>query len=197
MTDADEIPEVAPAVEDTPAENAVPEGAPTDAAAPEGAPEEDEASEDALFNDQADSAEDFLNGLLDVLDMDGEAVAEIEGDAIVVDITGPDLGILIGRHGATLEALQEMTRAAVQHQTSARARLVLDVGGYRQRQREMLERRARAIAAKVCQGGRPVELEPMSAYERKAVHNALVSFPGVKTHSEGEDPDRRIVISPS
>lgn len=165
-------------------------------AAPEGAGADQEPDDD-LLDDQADAAEDFLNGLLDVLDLEGEAEADIEDDAIFVEIHGSDLALLIGRHGATLEALQELTRAAVQHQTQERARLLLDVGGYRDRQRELLERRARTAAARVRKTREAVALEPMNAYERRLVHTALVDFPGVTTVSEGEDANRHIVIKPA
>lgn len=153
--------------------------------------------EDSLLDDQADAAEDYLNGLLDVLDMDGEAVAEIEGDTIVVDVDGPDMGLLIGRHGATLEALQELVRAVVQHQIQARARITLDIDGYRKRQRALLERKVRGLAAKVKKERRPITLDPMSSYERMVVHTALANFSGVVTTSQGDEPDRRIVIRPA
>jgi spoIIIJ-associated protein len=152
---------------------------------------------DALLDDQADAAEDFLNGLLDVLDMDGEAQAEIEDDSIFVDVEGPDMGLLIGRHGVTLEALQELVRAAVQHQTESRVRIVLDIDGYRKRQRALLERKVRGIAAKVRKDRRPVTLDPMTPYERMVVHTALSGFSGVITTSQGDEPDRRIVIRPA
>lgn len=154
------------------------------------------APEGDLLDDQADAAEDFIHGLLDVLDMDGEAEADIADDTIEVRIEGPDMGLLIGRHGSTLEALQELTRAAVQHQTASRARLVLDIEGYRDRQRSIVERHARAAAAKVRKTRRPIELEPMTSFERKAVHSALTDFEGVRTASEGEEPDRKVVIYP-
>ena len=153
-------------------------------------------TEDDLLDDQADAAEDFIHGLLDVLDMDGEAEADIADDTIEVRIAGPDMGLLIGRHGSTLEALQELTRAAVQHQTASRARLVLDIEGYRDRQRSIVERQARSAAAKVRQTRRPMELEPMTSFERKVVHSALTDFDGVRTASEGEEPDRKVVIYP-
>jgi len=150
-----------------------------------------------LEDTQADTAEDFLNGLLDVLDMDGEAEADIEDGVILVDMNGPDMAVLIGRHGLTLEALQELTRAAVQHKTSSHARLTLDIDGYRERQREILERKARNLAAKVRAEGRPIALDPMNAYERRVVHAILTDFGGVTTASEGEDPERHVVIKPA
>lgn len=166
------------------------------AAAVEAGPEDlDQA--DSLLDDQADAAEDFLNGLLDVLDMDGEAQADIEDDSIFVDVDGPDMGLLIGRHGATLEALQELVRAAVQHQTESRVRIVLDIDGYRKRQRALLERKVRGIAAKVRKERKPVTLDPMTPYERMVVHTTLAGFSGVVTTSQGDEPDRRIVIRPA
>jgi len=158
-------------------------------------PQNAEPDED-LLDDQADAAEDFIHGLLDVLDMDGEAEADITDDTIEVRVAGPDMGLLIGRHGSTLEALQELTRAAVQHQTASRARLVLDIEGYRDRQRSIVERHARATAATVRKTRRPVELEPMTSFERKVVHSALADFEGVRTASEGEEPDRKVVVYP-
>jgi len=109
----------------------------------------------------------------------------------------PELALLIGRHGATLEALQEVTRAAVQRQVGGRAFVNLDVEGYRARRREILERRARSAAAKVRRSGKAQALEPMPAFERKVVHDALTRFNGVETTSEGEEPNRRVVISPA
>lgn len=155
------------------------------------------SEEDDLLDDQADAAEDFLEGLLDVLDMDGEAEADFEGSTIMVRLTGPEMGILIGRLGTTLEALQELTRAAVQHATAARAILNLDIEGYRQRQRERIEQQAVRVAAKVRASRQPVEMEPMSAYERKVVHDVLSAVDGVVTGSEGEEPERRVVIRPA
>jgi spoIIIJ-associated protein len=155
-----------------------------------------EEPSDDLLDDQADAAEDFLNGLLDVLDMDGEAEADIADDTIEVRVSGPEMGLLIGRHGSTLESLQELTRAAVQHQTASRVRLVLDIEGYRDRQRDMLERRARSAAAQVRKTRRPMSLDPMTSFERKVIHTALAEFEGVRTASEGEEPERRVVIYP-
>jgi spoIIIJ-associated protein len=166
-----------------------------DSARDEGEAPAAEAEGDFL-DDQADAAEDFIHGLLDVLDMDGEAEADIADETIEVRVSGPDMGLLIGRHGSTLEALQELTRAAVQHQTASRARLVLDIEGYRDRQRSIVERQARAAAAKVRKTRRPLELEPMTSFERKVVHSALSEFDGVRTASEGEEPDRKVVIYP-
>jgi spoIIIJ-associated protein len=156
-----------------------------------GAPERD------YLDEQADAAEDFLNGLLDELDMDGEAEADIVDDSIAVRLEGDDFAVLIGRGGVTLDALQDLTRAAVHTKTGERAILTLDIGGYRDRQRTRLEERAKEIAESVRSTGAPVSLEPMSSYERLIVHQALANEVGITTSSSGEEPDRFVVVSPS
>jgi spoIIIJ-associated protein len=150
----------------------------------------------ADFEGQAIAAEDFLHGLLETMDFDADVSASTSSQAAVVELIGPELGLLIGRHGATLEALQEVTRAAVQRKTQGRAWVNLDIEGYRARKRAMLERQARTAAAKVRKSGRPLALEAMPAFERKVVHDALTDFRGVRTSSEGEEPNRFVVISP-
>jgi len=151
----------------------------------------------ADFEEQAVAAEDFLNGLLDTLMLDADVSVSTSSQAAVVELIGPELGLLIGRHGSTLEALQEVTRAAVQRRTQGRAWVNLDIEGYRARKKAMLERQARTAAAKVRKSGRPQALEPMPAFERKVTHDALTDFRGVRTSSEGEEPHRYVVISPA
>ena len=158
-------------------------------------PEPTVAAED--LQAQAEAAEDFLDGLLDAMDLDAGVCATTTSRAAQVELTGPELGLLIGRRGSTLEALQEVTRAAVQRQLGQRAWINLDIEGYRARRRVLVERRARSSAAKVKKTGRPQALEPMSAYERKIVHDSLADFRGVRTSSEGEGLDRHVVISPT
>jgi spoIIIJ-associated protein len=160
--------------------------------------EEDEDFEpDPALEEQADAARAFLDGLVRTMGLDAELNASTSRDAAMVELSGPELALLIGRHGATLEALQEVTRAAVQRQVGGRAFVNLDVEGYRARRREILERRARSAAAKVRRSGKAQALEPMPAFERKVVHDALTRFNGVQTTSEGEEPNRRVVISPA
>ncbi len=146
---------------------------------------------------QAEAAEDFLNGLLDRLDLEAEVTSTLTAQAAHVELSGKELGLLIGRRGATLEALQEVTRAAVQRQIGERAWVNLDIEGYRARRRVIVERRARQTAARVRKSGRAQDLEPMSAYERKIVHDSLADFRGVRTSSEGEGLERHVVISPT
>ncbi|MFA5786044.1 MAG: RNA-binding cell elongation regulator Jag/EloR [Actinomycetota bacterium] len=159
--------------------------------------EADEALEPAAveaLDAEADLAEDFVIGLLDALDIDGEVDVDVRGDTVNIDIVGPSMGLLIGRRGATLEALQDLVRMAVQRQTGRRTRLVVDAEGYRVRRQSMLVEQAHKAASRVKASGAPERLDPMSAYERKIVHDALASTSGVVTVSEGEEPYRRVVI---
>ena len=163
----------------------------------EAADDEEEFFEaDADTQENAALAEDFLRGLLDTIGLEAQLVSSAGRDAARVEISGPELALLIGRHGSTLEALQEITRAAVQRQVESRAVVNIDIEGYRARRRAILERRARSVAAKVKRSGKPQTLEPMPAFDRKVVHDALTNFRGVRTSSEGEEPNRSVVISP-
>jgi spoIIIJ-associated protein len=152
---------------------------------------------DPAAQQNAALAVEFLSGLLSTIELEAELDASTDRDVAHVDLSGPELALLIGRHGSTLDALQEVTRAAVQRQVSGRALVNLDVEGYRARRRAILERRARSAAAKVRRSGKPQALEPMAAFERKVVHDALTDFRGVQTSSEGEEPNRRVVIMPA
>jgi spoIIIJ-associated protein len=118
----------------------------------------------------------------------------VEGDSAQLDLTGEDLGIMIGRRGQTLEALQDLTRAAVQRRLKARARLVVDVEGYRARRRSSLADYARSIAERAKERGTEIELEPMNAYERKIVHDAVSEIEGASSFSEGEEPTRKVIV---
>lgn len=148
------------------------------------------------LEEQGGAAEEFLRGLLDVLGLEGEIEVHPGTRAVAVDVSGPEMGLLIGRHGSTLEAAQELVRAAVQRKLATRARVNLDVEGYRARQRSQLERRARDVAARVRRSRRAVTLEPMSAFSRKIIHDALSRFSDITTTSEGEEPNRRVVVRP-
>lgn len=143
------------------------------------------AREDAL---------DFLEGLLDAMDLDGEVQVELVEEQVRASVNGPELGILIGRHGRTLDSLQELLRAAVQHQAGGRVLLTLDIEGYRERRREAVEEQAREMAEQALEEGE-VRLEPMPAFERKVVHDTVTDIEGIISHSEGEDPDRYVVLT--
>ncbi len=124
-----------------------------------------------------------------------QVVARVEEDYIHLDVQGPDLAVLIGRHGQTLEALQYLVNLAVSRVSDERRRVLLDVEGYRRRREETLQRLAARLAEQVRRSGQSVALEPMSAHERRVIHVTLQDHPGVTTRSEGEEPYRKIVIS--
>ena len=147
--------------------------------------------------EQAELAEDFLAGLLERMGVDADLDHnEVEGTMYVDILAGGDegIGLLIGRHGQTLDSLQELMRSAVQRQTESPCRVMVDIEDYRKRRRSQLADRARASAAKVRRTGRPERLEPMNSYERKIVHDVATEVGGVETGSEGEEPERRVVI---
>jgi spoIIIJ-associated protein len=150
------------------------------------------------LEEQAEVAEEFLLGLLDRMDVDAEVDHNVVDGVMYVDIlAGQDaegMGLLIGRHGQTLDALQEVVRCAVQRRTESRCRVMVDVEDYRKRRRSQLIQRAKSVAARVGRTGRPERMDAMNPYERKIVHDAAAEVGGVETASEGEEPDRRVVI---
>jgi spoIIIJ-associated protein len=150
------------------------------------------------LEEQAELAEDFLDGLLERMGIEAQIEHRIVEGAMYVDIVGAEdgegMGLLIGKHGATLEALQELVRSAVQRRTASRCRVLVDVEDYGKRRRSQLADRARQVARRVRRTGRPETLEPMSPYERKIVHDAASEVGGVDTASEGEEPERRVII---
>jgi len=124
-------------------------------------------------------------------------IAQVEGTAYVeiwADNEPDSLGVLIGKHGATLEAIQELTRTVVYRRSGERCLVLVDVEDYRKRRRAQILRRAREVARRVRQSGREEALDPMNAYERKLVHDAIAQLGGLQTESEGEEPTRRVVI---
>lgn len=166
----------------------------------------DEAGTDAEERHSADNkdlfqeseiAADYVEGLLDILDYDGDIDELIQAGRPVVEVVGGRLQSLVGQRGATLEALQELTRLAVFRQTGKPSRLLLDVGGYRANRRKELAAVAKNAAEKVKEYGEPIKLEPMSAFERKCVHDVINALPGVESESEGVEPSRRIVVRPA
>lgn len=148
---------------------------------------------------QGEVVRGFLLDLLDAFGLDGEVTATpAEEGAIELDVTGGDLGLLIGPKGQTLQAVQELSRSILQRQLpgETHARIRIDVAGYRQRRREALERFVRQIADEVRSSGVQKALEPMSPPDRKVVHDTVNDIEGVRTLSEGEDARRRVVILP-
>jgi spoIIIJ-associated protein len=181
--------------EETVVEQAAVSGAPPAAGEPEEPAGDGPPSEDDLFH-ESEVAADYLEGLLDVLDMDGDIDELVSGDRPMVEVVGEGLESLVGQRGATLEALQELARLAVYRQTGVPSRLLLDIGGYRATRRQELAAVARNAVERVREHGEPVKLEPMSAFERKCVHDVINAIEGVASESHGVEPNRRIVVQP-
>jgi spoIIIJ-associated protein len=149
---------------------------------------------DGLLVREGDIAADYLERLLDIVDYDGDIDLDVENDRAIVAIVGNDLTALVGPRGETLDALQELTRLAVQQQTGVRSRLMLDVGGHREARRSELQKLASDTAARALETGEPVRLAPMNPFERKVVHDALSDIAGVFSESQGELRHRRDVV---
>lgn len=149
------------------------------------------------LDEEAELAADFIEGLLDRFDLPGDLEIEIHEDQAFVNLQDVDSGILIGRRGATLEALQELVRSAVQRQTERRAHVRIDVEGYKARQTEKLRDKCREAIAQVRETGEPYRLEPMDSYERKLMHGLVAKTGGVTSASEGHESKRRVVIHPA
>jgi spoIIIJ-associated protein len=160
--------------------------------------EEDGDEEDDLnsLEEEGEIAADYIEGLLDIADLDGDIDMDVEGDRAVVSVVGATLDELVGDDGEVLEALQELTRLAVHRRTGTRARLMLDVGGFRARRRTELAELGRSVAAEVSRTGEPKKLRAMSPFERKIIHDA-VAVAGLRSESEGEEPNRRVVVFPA
>ncbi|MBV2354841.1 single-stranded DNA-binding protein [Streptomyces sp. J2-1] len=148
---------------------------------------------------EGEIAADYLEGLLDIADLDGDIDMDVEADRASVSIISDsdrDLQKLVGRDGEVLEALQELTRLAVHRETGDRSRLMLDVAGYRAQKRTELSELGVQAAADVKSTGEPVKLKPMTPFERKVVHDA-VKAAGLRSESEGEEPQRFVVVLPA
>ncbi|MEV7724687.1 protein jag [Streptomyces sp. NPDC101733] len=149
---------------------------------------------------EGEIAADYLEGLLDIADLDGDIDMDVEADraavSIVSESAGRDLQKLVGRDGEVLEALQELTRLAVHRETGDRSRLMLDIDGFRAKKREELTALGAQAALDVKASGEPLKLAPMTPFERKVVHDAVAAA-GLKSESEGEEPQRFVVVLPA
>jgi spoIIIJ-associated protein len=150
----------------------------------------------ADLEQESEIAADYVEGLLDVADLDGDIDMDVEGDRALVSVVGATLQELVGPRGEVLEALQELTRLAVHRQTGVRTRIMLDVGGYRARRRTELTAVGQDAAEDVGRTGVARRLEPMTPFERKIVHDAVAAA-GLRSESEGEEPNRRVVVLPA
>jgi spoIIIJ-associated protein len=156
----------------------------------------DDDDDSSLLIQEGDIAADYLERLLDIVDFDGDIDLDVENDRAVVAIVGSGLQALVGPRGETLDALQELTRLAVAQKTGVRSRLMLDVSGHRQMRRTELSALATDTARRVLDSGDPARLAPMNPFERKVVHDAIAAIAGVYSESEGEEPNRRVVVLP-
>jgi len=169
----------------------------TDEGTEPGERSEDDGPVDLVdLEQEGEIAADYVEGLLDIADLDGDIDMDVEGNRAVVSVVGATLDELVGRRGEVLEALQELTRLAVHRQTGERARLMLDVGGYRARRRAELTEVGRDAADEVKRTGTPKSLAVMTPFERKVVHGAVADA-GLRSESEGEEPNRRVIVYPA
>jgi spoIIIJ-associated protein len=144
---------------------------------------------------EAEIAADYLEELLDIADLDGDIDTYIEGDRAHVSIIS-ESNVLVGADGVVLDALQELTRLAIMTETGERSRLMLDVAGYRERRRKELEALAANAVGAAKESHEPVPLAPMNPFERKVIHDAVAAA-GLTSESEGEEPDRHVVVLPA
>jgi spoIIIJ-associated protein len=162
---------------------------------------EDDAAEDAprsrkesALENEGEIAADYLEELLDIADLDGDIDTYVEGGRAHVSIL-TEGDVLVGKDGEVLEALQELARLAVMTETGHRSRLMLDIGGHRDKRRKVLQDLAKDAVAEVHDSGEPVRLAPMNPFERKIVHDSVAAA-GLVSESEGEEPHRRVVVLP-
>src|SRR5690349_316800 len=150
------------------------------------------------MSDSADRVKDLLEHVSDALALDADVVIEEDGRIIKATLEGDDLGLFIGRHGQTIDAVQHLAfKAATRDRPpSSGIRVVVDAAGYRERREQVLQRQAEEAAEDAVRSGRPVALDAMSAVERKVVHEHLKDREDVETYSEGTEPDRHLVVAP-
>ena len=137
-----------------------------------------------------------IERVLDAVEIDADVELEEDDEAITARIEGEDLGLLIGRHGQTIDALQLLCYRAAFRGSAERKRVVVDAAGYRERRHDILSRQADSAAERALRVGNPVELEPMSSQERRVVHDHLKERAGIETYSEGDEPERRVIVAP-
>ncbi len=151
--------------------------------------------EDVPIEEQAAAAEEFTRGLVEAFDLGGTVSTVIDDDVVTVQVDGENLGLLVGPKGATLHAIEELVRTVVQRQTDGHGvRIHVDVAGYRAKRRAALEDFTKKLVDKVLETGKAQALEPMSAADRKVIHDTAATFDGIMTESDGEEPRRRVVI---
>ncbi len=148
------------------------------------------------INEQAQVVEEFLRGLVDAFGFEGTIVTRVEDDVIYADVSGAETEALVGERGSVMQSILELSRTVVQRKTQEGARIRIDIAGYGERRREALKIYADRLAEQVLDEGGEIMLEPMNPAERKVVHDAIAEIDGVRTYSEGEEPERSVVIRP-
>lgn len=154
-----------------------------------------DATDDGI-EQEVEVGADYIEALLDIAEIDGDIEEDIEGERGMVRVVGKGLDALIGPNGEVLEALQELMRAAVTRETGERSRIMLDIGGYRAGRRDHARAIAESAVARVVESGGAVRCQPMNAYERKVVHDAVAAA-GLTSESEGVEPNRFVVVLPA
>ncbi|MEI8149122.1 MAG: R3H domain-containing nucleic acid-binding protein [Actinomycetes bacterium] len=147
------------------------------------------------LEEEGDVAADYLEGLLDIADLDGDIDIDVENERAALAIAGGKLGHLVGERGEVLDALQELTRLAVHTSLGERSRLMLDIDNFRSSKKEELAKLAHEIAEEVKSTGEQIKLKPMNAFERKVIHDTIQEI-GLTSESEGEEPNRCVVVLP-
>ncbi|MFZ9099975.1 MAG: protein jag [Candidatus Planktophila sp.] len=150
----------------------------------------------AKLEEEGDIAADYLEGLLDIADLDGDIDIDVENGRASLAIVGGKLSHLVGSDGEVLDAIQELTRLAVQTATGDRSRLMLDIDSFRAGRRKELTALAEKMAEEAKTTGNSIKLEPMNAFERKIIHDTIQTL-GLTSESDGEDPNRYVVIYPA
>ena len=149
------------------------------------------------MSDEADALRELLEKVVDALDLDADVEIDDDGETLTGRLDGDDLGLFIGRHGSTIEAVQHLAQRIAGGDGPARRRIVVDAAGYRERRAQVLERQADEAADRAVESGRPVALDEMTSSERRVVHEYLRDRGDVETHSEGDEPHRHLVVSPA
>jgi len=150
----------------------------------------------ALPDEPAERVEALLDEIVDALDLDAEVIVEETSDEIAARVEGAELGLLIGRRGQTIDAVQLVCYRVAFRGRGERKRVSVDAAGYRERRRETVERQADRAADRALETGKEIELEPMSPTERKIIHDRLKERSGLETFSEGEEPERCVIVAP-
>ncbi len=157
--------------------------------------EKREEKPDVDIEDQAPVVEEFLSGLVSAFGLEGDVAVRVEDEVIIADVTGPQTEAMVGPRGSTIEAIHELSKTVLQRQTQSSARLRLDVAGYGERRRQALSIYANQLIDQLLEDGGEVTLEPMSAGDRKVIHDAAAERTGVQSYSEGQSPQRYVVLA--